>query len=56
MTTCIPARKTPRPSGSDRPERPADLPPRPDKRLWEADKAGAFEAGVRWFLAVSRGA
>lgn len=50
MTTCKPARKT------RRPLRIKSLPPKPDKRLWEADKARAFEAGVRWFLAVSRAA
>ena len=32
------------------------LPPKPDKQLWKTDKAQAFEAGVRWFLAVSRAA
>ncbi len=37
-------------------EEPArnSLPPKPDPQLWEADEAEAFEAGVRWFLAVSR--
>ncbi len=32
------------------------LPAKPDRRLWKSDKAKAFEAGVRWFLAVSRAA
>jgi hypothetical protein len=32
------------------------LPPKPDKRLWVMDQALAFEAGVRWFLAMSRNA
>lgn len=36
--------------------RAAVLPPKPDERLWKADEARAFEAGVRWFLAVSRAA
>jgi hypothetical protein len=29
-------------------------PVKPDKQLWEADEDKAFEAGVQWFLAVSR--
>ena len=32
------------------------LPPKPDKQLWKTDKVRAFEAGVQWFLAVSRAA
>ena len=49
MITChrAPARKTTRP-------RTEVLPAVPERRLWEADEARAFEAGVRWFLAVSR--
>ncbi len=31
-------------------------PAKPDRQLWKTDKAKAFEAGVRWFLAVSRAA
>jgi hypothetical protein len=31
-------------------------PARPDRRLWKTDADKAFEAGVRWFLAVSRSA
>jgi hypothetical protein len=38
-----------------RPKTPA-RPEKPDPRLWKTDKAKAFEAGVRWFLAVSRNA
>jgi hypothetical protein len=29
-------------------------PAKPDKQLWETDEDKAFEAGVKWFLAVSR--
>jgi len=51
MATCTAPRKKQLPvRGGHRTE---VLPPRPDKQLWKADKAGAFEAGVRWFLAVS---
>ncbi len=51
MTTCKPApRETTRPTRS----RVEPLPPRPDRRLWETDRDRAFDAGVRWFLAVSR--
>jgi hypothetical protein len=32
------------------------LPTQPGQPLWNSDKAKAFEAGVRWFLAVSRAA
>jgi hypothetical protein len=32
------------------------LPAKPDRQLWKTDRAKAFEAGVRWFLAVSRAA
>jgi hypothetical protein len=53
MTTCTAPRKTQRPVRSPRTEA---LPPRPDKDLWEADRAKAFEAAARWFLAVSRNA
>lgn len=53
MTTCKTPRKAKRPAHLPRTE---VLPPKPDKRLWETDKARAFEAGVRWFLAVSRNA
>ena len=55
MTTCKPApRQTRRPVRTEL--RTEVLPPRPDKSLWKTDKARAFEAGVRWFLAVSRNA
>jgi hypothetical protein len=54
MITCTSPRKTQRPSRSEQSERPVLPPPKPDKRLWEKDPAEAFEAGVRWFLAVSR--
>jgi len=54
MTTCTAPRTKHRPvRGGQRTE---VLPPRPDRRLWKTDKAGAFEAAVRWFLAVSRAA
>jgi hypothetical protein len=57
MTAFKPApRTTSRPVRDDRPDRTAFLPPVPDKQLWEADKTRAFEAGARWFLAVSRAA
>ena len=57
MTTCKPApRQTHRPAHGDRATRTAALPPVPDRRLWETDRGRAFEAGVRWFLAVSRAA
>ena len=29
---------------------------KPDQQVWTTDKAKAFEAGLRWFLAVSRNA
>lgn len=40
------------------PEKPSrnTLPTKPDQQLWKTDNAKAFEAGVRWFLAVSRAA
>ena len=58
MTACKPApdSKASRPVRSDRFSRTDALPPVPDKRLWETDEARAFEAGVPWFLAVSRAA
>ena len=56
MTTRTPARKTQRATRSARTARVAAVPTRPDVRLWEVDRAKAFEAAVRWFLAVSRGA
>ena len=37
-----------------RPIRSEGSPAKPDERLWKTDKDEAFEAGVRWFLAVSR--
>jgi hypothetical protein len=49
------ARETSRPRPA-RETRTEVLPPMPDKQLWKADKAGGFEAGVQWFLAVSRNA
>jgi hypothetical protein len=51
MTTCKPA-----PRKTTRPARTEAIPPKPERRLWEADAGRAFEAGVRWFLAVSRAA
>lgn len=55
MTTCKPApRKKDRPVRTDL--RTDVLPPKPDEQLWKTEKARAFEAGVRWFLAVSRNA
>jgi hypothetical protein len=53
MTTRTAPRKRQRPA---RPPRAEAVPSKPGKHLWEADRARAFEAGVRWFLAVSRGA
>lgn len=50
-----PARNTTRRVHRERP-RAEPVPPVPDRRLWEADRTRAFEAGVRWFLAVSRAA
>ncbi|VTT98850.1 unnamed protein product [Gemmataceae bacterium] len=38
-----------------RPKPPA-RPEKPAQQLWKTDKAKAFEAGLRWFLAVSRNA
>ena len=32
------------------------LPAKPAGQLWKTDEERAFEAGVRWFLAVSRAA
>jgi hypothetical protein len=49
-----PARKTQRPARNDMQSRHEDRLAPPDRQLWETDKARAFEAGVRWFLAVSR--
>ena len=56
MTTCkpVPAAKTSRRIGSDRQDRQEVRPAVPDSQIWKTDKARAFEAGVRWFLAVSR--
>jgi len=57
MTACKPApAKTSRREGTHRKDRREVRPEKPDRRLWEADKARAFEAGVQWFLAVSRAA
>ena len=57
MTACKSApSKTSRPVRSDRLGRTEALPTVPDKRLWETDKARAYEAAARWFLAVSRAA
>ena len=58
MTACkpAPARQTTRRPRPARETRTEVLPPVPDKRLWETDKARAFEAGVQWFLAVSAAA
>ena len=41
---------------SVRPTRPEPRPAMPDKQLWKTDKARAFEAGIQWFIAVSRAA
>jgi hypothetical protein len=54
MTTCEAPRKKHRPVRSE--ILTESLPPKPDKQLWKTDKARAFEAGVQWFLAVSRSA
>ncbi len=57
MNACKPA-----PANKVDPSKPARQtrtpvrPAMPDKRLWKADKALAFEAGIKWFLAVSRAA
>jgi len=51
MTTHTAPRKKYRPVRSE--HRTEGLPPKPDKQLWVTDKARAFEAGVRWFLAGS---
>jgi hypothetical protein len=51
-----PARQTQRPARNDMQSRGSDPLAPPDRQLWETDKARAFEAGVRWFLAVSRAA
>ena len=58
MTACNPApARTRRPADQRAGEAgPNALPAKPDQRLWKTDKARAFEAGVRWFLAVSRAA
>jgi hypothetical protein len=55
MTTSTAPREKHRPDRRDLP-RSDRLPPKPDERLWGTDEARAFEAGVRWFLAVSRSA
>jgi hypothetical protein len=36
--------------------KPPARPEKPAQQLWKTDKDKAFEAGVRWFLAVSRNA
>lgn len=61
MTACMPAPAKSSAAArsrltSVRPTRPDPRPAMPDERLWKTDKARAFEAGVRWFLAVSRAA
>jgi hypothetical protein len=59
MTACKPAHAAklshPSPAVAREPRRDA-RPEKPDKQLWETDRARAFEAAVRWFLAVSRAA
>jgi hypothetical protein len=51
-----PARQTQRPVRNDMQSRHEDHLAPPDRQLWETDKVRAFEAGVQWFLAVSRAA
>lgn len=59
MTACKPApaarlsRPSPAPAWETRRKQRPEL---PDRQLWKTDNARAFEAGVRWFLAVSRAA
>ena len=50
MTTCKPAPR------NTAPAKRQPLRPKPEGRPSEADKERAFDAGVRWFLAVSRAA
>ena len=45
-----------RPTSKPAKAAPEVLLAKPDWQLWKTDKAKAFEAGVRWFLAVSRAA
>ena len=54
MTASTPTRTNARRSSRARKVRV--IPAKPDKQLWKTDKDKAFEAGVRWFLAVSRAA
>ena len=59
MTACMPApakSSTAARTSYVRPIRPEPQPAMPDKQLWKTDAARAFEAGIRWFLAVSRAA
>jgi hypothetical protein len=57
MTACQPTPAEARPDNQSRSEARRDsLPQPPDRRLWKTDSARAFEAGVQWFLAVSRAA
>jgi hypothetical protein len=56
MTTAPLTRPNTRPTSKSEKATPKALPAKPDRLLWKTDKAKAFEAGVQWFLAVSRAA
>jgi hypothetical protein len=56
MTTCKTRYGKHRQVRNDTIRRDENVPLKPDRRLWETDKERAFEAGVRWFLALSRNA
>jgi hypothetical protein len=53
MTACKPVLGTSQQSRSGRQDRQVVVPPLPDPRLWKTDRDRAFEAGVRWFLAIA---
>jgi hypothetical protein len=48
------AKSTSRARVSARQHQDEVIPVKPDEQLWKRDEERAFEAGVRWFLAVSR--
>jgi hypothetical protein len=58
MTTCktVVTSQANRRSGTEWQYPQEVRPAMPDSQLWKTDKARAFDAGVEWFLAVSRSA
>ena len=56
MTAATLTRPNARPTSKSEKASPKALPAKPDRQLWKTDNARAFEAGVRWFLAMSRAA